>query len=163
MARAPAILLKGLYALMGHLYEIMDDGLHSFADAIELAKAKTHAISALTVEDMHKVAEYVQRDVEDLAHVLEPKNKEELSAWLKFDVDLVENFALEAFLGLADKTSVDLAALKRHGELRRYYTGEISSPGTLTCMACAKPLVFTSTSIIPECHACGAKAFTRMA
>ncbi|MFI3136314.1 MAG: zinc ribbon-containing protein [Methylococcaceae bacterium] len=147
--------------LMGHLYEIMDDGLHSLADAIEIAKEKTHALSVLTQEDIHKVADFVQRDIEDAAHTLQPDNTDDLSEWLKFDVDLIENFALDAFMSVADKTSIELAKLKRHGEQNIYYSGEITSPGTLTCVACAKEVAFKSTSQIPDCPECGAKAFIR--
>lgn len=155
--------VKAYDDLMGHLYEIMDDGLHSLADALEKAKVKTHELSTLTKEDIHKVADFVERDVKDAAHSLQPDQTENLSEWLKFDVDLIENFALSAFMDVADKTSLELAQLKRHGEQQLYYAGEITAPGTLTCTDCGKDIAFKSTSQIPECPACSAKTFKRAA
>jgi hypothetical protein len=147
--------------LMGHLYEIMDDGLHSLADGLEKAKAKTHAVGTFTQEEIHKVANFLQRDIEGAAHSLHTEKQEDLSEWLKFDVDLIENFALDAFMDVADKTSIELAQLKRHGEQKLYYAGEITAPGTLVCTDCHKEIAFKSTSQIPDCPACGGKAFER--
>ncbi|MEQ1637621.1 MAG: zinc ribbon-containing protein [Methylococcales bacterium] len=147
--------------LMGHLYEIMDDGLHTLADGLEKAKAKTHSFGVFTQEEIHKVADYVQRDVEGAAQSLQAKKQENLSEWLKFDVDLIENFALDAFMGVADKTSIELAKLKLQAGQKLYYSGEITSPGTFACVDCSKEIAFKSTSEIPDCPACGGKAFAR--
>ncbi|NOT86093.1 MAG: zinc ribbon-containing protein [Methylococcaceae bacterium] len=147
--------------LMRHLYEIMDDGLHSLADGLEKAKAKTHALGILTPEEMQKIGGFLQRDIEGAAHALHTEKQENLSEWLKFDVNLIESFALDAFMEVADKTSIELAQLKRHGEQNVYYSGEITAPGTLTCTACAKEMAFKSAAEIPDCPACGAKAFVR--
>lgn len=148
-------------SLMEHLYEIMDDGIHSMADAVELAKEKTSALGGLTQEELHKIGDYVQRDVEGAASSLHLDDQENLSEWFKFDIDLLENFALDALMGLADKTSLELAQLKRHGEQNLYFSGEISSPGTFTCTSCNKKLSFKSTVELPTCPECGAKAFKR--
>lgn len=147
--------------LMGHLYEIMDDGLHSLAHGIELAKEKTSALGGLTQEEMHKIGDYLQRDLAGAATSLNEDKEENLSEWLKFDIDLIENFALDAFMSVADKTSLELAQLRRHAEDNIYYTGEITSPGTFSCVACDKVIAFKSTSEVPECPACGAKSFVR--
>lgn len=147
--------------LMGHLYEIMDDGLHSLADGLEKAKTKTHELGVHTQEELHKVSDFLQRDIEGAAHSLNTKPQDNLSEWLKFDVDLIENFALDAFMDVADKTSVELAELKRHGEQKLYFAGEITAPGTLACNGCNKEIAFKSTSQIPVCPVCGASAFMR--
>ncbi len=147
--------------LMAHLYEIMDDGIHSMADAVELAKEKVSALGGLTQEEVHKVGDYLKRDIEGAASSLTHDQQDNLSEWFKFDVDLIENFALDAFMDVADKTGLELAQLKRHAEQNIYYAGEITSPGTFSCMACSKELSFKSTSELPDCPSCGAKAFKR--
>lgn len=154
-------LIEAYNDLMGHLYEIMDDGLHSLADGLEKAKAKSHALGILTQAEVQKTADFLERDIKDAARALHLNQSENLSDWLKFDVDLIENFALDAFKDVADKTSLELAQLKRHGEQNLYYSGEITAPGTLTCQACNKSLTFKSTSEIPDCPDCGAKSFMR--
>ncbi len=156
-------LIKAYDDMMGHLYEAMDDTLHSIADAIEIAKEKTSALGGHTQEEINRIADYVMRDVEHVAN--SPSIKDEnnsLSEWLKFDIDLIENFALDAFMDIADKTKVKLAALEM--EARQYHpykSGEAASPGTFTCDACGKQIAFKSTSIIPECPACKSDSFSR--
>jgi Zinc-ribbon containing domain len=147
--------------LMGHLYEIMDDGLHSLAHGLELAKEKTSALGGLTQEEIHKIGSYLKRDVEGAATSLNASQEENLSDWLKFDIDLLENFALDAFMGVADKTSLELAQLKRHAETNLYIAGEITGPGTFSCVECNKVIAFKSTSEIPVCPACGTNSFVR--
>ena len=149
--------------LMGHLYEAMDNTLHSIADALEIAKEKTSALGGNTQEEINRVADYVMRDVENVA--ASPKLEDEnnsISEWLKFDIDLIENFALDAFLDIADKTKVKLAALEMEAkQYHPYKSGDVTSPGTFTCDACGKEIAFKSTSVIPKCPACQGDAFTR--
>ncbi len=153
--------IKAYDDLMGHLYEIMDDGIHSLAHGIEIAKEKTSALGGLTQEELHNIADFVKRDIEGAAHSLNEDKQENLSEWLKFDVDLIENFALDAFMSVADKTSLELAQLKRHAEQNLYFSGEITGPGTFRCTSCEKTIAFKSTSEIPACPACGQTAFVR--
>lgn len=156
-------LIKSYDDLMGHLYEAMDDTLHSVADAVEIAKEKTSALGGHTQEEINKIADYVMRDVEHIATSTPlPDQNNSLSEWLKFDIELIENFALDAFMEIADKTRVKLAALEMEAKLYHpYKSGEVASPGTFVCGACGKQIAFKSTSIIPECPACKGNSFTR--
>lgn len=156
-------LTKAYDELMGHLYEALDDTLHSIADALEIAKEKTSALGGHTQEEINKVADYVMRDVQHVATspTLADENNS-LSEWLKFDIDLIENFALDAFMDIADKTKVKLAALEMEAQqYHPYKSGEVASPGTFTCDACGKQIAFKSTSLIPKCPACQGDSFTR--
>jgi len=156
-------LIKAYDELMNHLYEALDGTLHSIADALDIAKEKTAALGGHTQEEINRVADYVMRDVQHVATspTLEDENNS-LSEWLKFDIDLIENFALDAFMDIADKTKVKLAALEMEAkQYHPYKTGDITSPGTFTCDACGKKIAFKSTSVIPKCPACQGNAFTR--
>ena len=105
-------LIEAYSDLMAHLYEAMDDTLHSFADAMDIAKAK---IKDLSQEELEKVSGFLTRDVEHAAQHLHAKaghdrtSGESLKEWLKFDIELLENFTFDAFLSLADKSRVELA------------------------------------------------------
>lgn len=156
-------LIKAYDELMGHLYEAMDDTLHSVADALEIAKEKTSALGGHTQEEINKIADYVMRDIEHVATApSQQHDNNSLSEWLKFDIDLIENFALDAFMDIADKTKVKLAALEMEAkQYHPYKSGEVASPGTFTCDACGKEIAFKSTSVIPKCPACQGDAFTR--
>ena len=98
--------------LMRHLHETMDETIHSLADALEISKEKTRKTTDLTQDEIDQVSGYVKRDIEHAAHGLtEKKDSDSLSEWFKFDIELIENFALDAFLSLADKTRLELAKL----------------------------------------------------
>ena len=156
-------LIKAYDDLMGHLYEALDDTLHTVADALDIAKDKTSELGGHTQEEINKIADYVMRDVEHVAtSPAQQHDNNSLSEWLKFDIDLIENFALDAFMDIADKTKVKLAALEMEAkQYHPYKSGEVTSPGTFTCDACGKQIAFKSTSVIPDCPACKGNSFTR--
>lgn len=156
-------LIKAYDELMGHLYDALDGTLHSIGEAMDIAKEKTSSLGGHTQEEINRVADYVMRDVQHAATspTLEEENNA-LSEWLKFDIDLIENFALDAFMSLADKTRVKLAALEMDAkQYHPYQSGDIASPGTFVCDSCGKKIAFKSTSAIPDCPECNAKNFSR--
>jgi hypothetical protein len=134
----------------------------SVAHGLDSAKEKVSEFGGLTQEEAHKVADYVKRDLEDAAHSLNGAGNDSLSEWLKFDVELLENFALDAFMSVADKTRVELAKLDQYARsTETYRSGEVTGPGTLTCEQCSAEITFKSTSVIPACPKCSAKTFIR--
>lgn len=156
-------LIEAYTHLMEHLYEVMDDTLHSLADALEISKQNLHHASELTHEELDRVSTYVKRDIENAAHNLSDDNSNDsLSEWFKFDVELLENFALNAFLNLADKTRVELAHLEQLAKTDNYHTGDICAPGTFVCDECGKEIAFKTPSEIPECPQCQSKTFIRI-
>jgi len=156
-------LIKAYSELLQHLHETMEEALHSFADALEISKHKTRESHGLTHEEADKLSGFVKRDVEDAAHGLDERaDNDSLKEWLKFDIEMLENFAMDAFLSVADKTRIELAKLQQKAVLRRYESGDIVSPGTFVCEACGKEIAFKSPSEIPECPACHANTFVRV-
>lgn len=156
-------LTKAYDDLMGHLYEAMDDTLHTVADALEIAKEKTSALGGHTQEEINKIADYVMRDVEHVAAAPQLENpNDSWSEWLKFDLELIENFALDAFMSIADKTRVKLAALEMEAkQYHPYQSGDVTGPGTFVCDACGKQIAFKSTSVLPDCPECKGTQFSR--
>lgn len=156
-------LTKAYNDLMEHLYEALDGTLHSVADALEVAKEKTSALGGHTQEEINHIADSLMRDVEHVAtsSSIQEEN-DSLSEWFKFDIELIKNFALDAFMSIADKTRIKLAALEMEAkQYHPYASGDVTAPGTLTCDACGKTIAFKSTSVIPQCPACKGTAFTR--
>ncbi|MGZ5052767.1 MAG: zinc ribbon-containing protein [Methylobacter sp.] len=148
---------------MKHLHETMEDTLHSFADALEISKEKTAKTSDLSSDELNKVSDYVKRDVEQAAHGLSSsEDKDSLSEWFKFDIELIENFALDAFLNVADKTRIELAKLEQEAEAHTYHSGDITVPGTFVCDDCGKEIAFKTPSEIPQCPQCHGKTFYRV-
>ncbi|MGD0960293.1 MAG: zinc ribbon-containing protein [Methylomonas sp.] len=155
-------LVKTYNDLLDHLYEAMDDTLHSVADALDIAKEKTSALGGHTQEEINKIADFVMRDVEHAATGAADSKQESLSEWLKFDLNLIEDFALNAFFDVADKTRVKLAALEMDAkQYHPYQSGDIAGPGTFSCDHCGKQIAFKSTSEIPVCPVCHTHSFSR--
>jgi energy-converting hydrogenase A subunit M len=149
--------------LMEHLYLTMDDTLHSLADALEIAKEKLNKVGELTKEEIDTISDALKRDIESAAHGLpDHKDTSSLSEWFKFDINLIENFALDAFLSLADKTRIQLAKLGEEAKHHAYKSGDVTLPGTFKCDKCGKEIAFKATSQIPECPSCHGKTFIRI-
>jgi len=156
-------LIAAYSEFMTHLHETMEDTLHSFAEALEISKEKISKSSDLSKEDIDKVSRYVQRDIEHAAHHMpEHRESDSLSEWFKFDVELIENFTLDAFLSVADKTRIELAKLEQLAQKHSYQSGEITGPGSFICDDCGKEIGFKTPSEIPECPACHGKVFVRI-
>lgn len=153
--------------LIEFLYEAMDDTLHNVAESLETAKEKVSQLGGTvqdyTQDELDRIGHYVMRDIEHAATSPKPvKDDDSLTEWLKFDIDLLENFAFNAFMDIADKTQIELAKLAYQAkQYHPYKSGEISGPGTLVCDKCDKHIAFKSTSVIPKCPACGGENFTR--
>jgi Zinc-ribbon containing domain len=149
--------------LMEQLYLAMDNSLHSMADAWDIAKAKMGKAGELTHEEISTISDALKRDIESAAHGLPGhQDTNSLSEWFKFDIDLIENFTLDAFLSLADKTRIELAKLGEEAKTHRYQSGDVTSPGTFICDHCDKEIAFKAPSQIPECPACHGKTFIRI-
>lgn len=148
---------------MGHLYEAMDNTLHSFADALAISKEKTSQNNALSDEELNTVSASVERDIKHAAQKLPASNdNNSLTEWLKFDIELLENFTLDAFLSVADKTRIELEKIKELAQAHRYTSGDITIPGTFICDDCGKEIAFKTPSEIPECPVCHGKTFVRI-
>lgn len=153
--------------LMENLYQAMDETIHGIADAMAIAKEKTSEfgghIQHFSQEELDKVEHAIMRDMEHAASYSKPLTDDDsLSEWLKFDIKLLEDFAIEKFLGIADKTRVELAKIAHEAaQYHPYHSGDLTGPGTFSCDQCKKTIAFKSPSVIPVCPNCGGKAFTR--
>lgn len=128
---------------------------------IEQAREKAVELGELTREEADKVAMYLQRDLQDAARYI-GESGNDLRDWLKIDLELIEDRILNAMLGVADQT--DLQMLQFQEELTEHatwHTGEVTAPGTLRCLGCGEQIHFHRTSHIPPCPACHGTAFQR--
>lgn len=159
--RAYERMVERVHAAIRHAGE---GRLPSMQRHFDEARDKAVELGELTREEADRIAAYVQRDVEDAAQFLE-RGSENLSSWLRFDLQLIEERLWEMFAQVADRTSLELAALREQANAPpatpAYHTGEITGPGTLQCASCAKRLHFHTTARIPPCPRCHRTAFER--
>lgn len=158
--------LEGYKRMLDRVKHALQD-LESAAEsrlekALDLAKDKALELGELTREEADRVADYLRRDVEDAANYLVGPEGQELAAWLKFDVEQIEQRLLEAFLSAADQTKLELMRLEQRGAIPNVYrAGEITGLGTLDCDQCGTSLHFHEPKHIPACPSCHNKTFTR--
>lgn len=156
-------LTKAYNDFMEYMYEATDDTIHSLADTLESSKEKISQLGGLSQDEINHIATSVSKDIHHAAQHLDENQSESLTEWLKFDINLIENFALDAFLSLADKTRLSLTKISYDAKLysHPYKTGDITAPGSLECEQCHKVIAFKSPHIIPSCPDCGANTFIR--
>ena len=128
---------------------------------IQSARELTSEFEELTREEIELISEYLKRDLVDAGRYIE-ENGKELSDWLKFDIELIEDRFLDTFSVLADQTRLELDQLAREANLLgEWHTGEIVGIGTLVCKACGERLHFEKPGHIPPCPKCHATKYSR--
>lgn len=133
----------------------------AFDNAVERARQTAHDLGELTREESRLVADYLKRDMHDVARHL-AESRQELSEWFRFDVKQIESRMWEMFAAAADKTSLELMRLAGMARKQAVYrTGEVTGPGTLACDACGEQVNFDRPGAIPPCPRCHGEVFHR--
>jgi len=151
--------------MMGRIEQLLDSAeqqaLPVLQKNIEKAKQQAIELKEISQEEAEKLGNYLRRDLHDAAEHLE-QSGQEISTWLNFDLELIEQRILDIFTKVADKTRLELAQLAEQAKrATEYHTGEITSIGTLSCQSCGTVMNFKKTSRIPPCPKCHKTTFTR--
>jgi polyhydroxyalkanoate synthesis regulator phasin len=128
-----------------------------------MAKARDQMVELgeLTREEAAKVANYLERDIQDAAAYIADTGQG-LREWWRFDMKLMEERMVDIFTSVADQTSVQLHEWAEQArQAPAYRTGEITGPGTLVCDGCGEGLTFVKAGRIPPCPKCGGTGFKR--
>lgn len=129
--------------------------------SLEEAREKAVELGELTREEAQRIAQFLQRDIEDAAHYLSESGRE-MSDWFRFDLRLLEERMIEMFSSVADQTRLELLELEERARLAsEYRTGELTGPGTLECAGCSKLMQFVKAGHIPPCPQCHGTVFHR--
>ena len=70
-------------------HEAEEKTLPTLKQALEKAEQKASDLGELSREEIHKLSDYLQRDIHDAAYALSDNGKQ-LADWLEFDLDLAE-------------------------------------------------------------------------
>ncbi len=132
--------------------------------SIEHAAEKAVELGELTREEARLIGDYLKRDLEDAGQYLATTGRD-LRAWLRFDLELLEDRLSDFFQRGVDQSRLDMLALEAPADVEpeRYRSGEITGPGTLQCEECGEPAVFHAPGLIEPCPACGGRNFVRVA
>lgn len=132
-------------------------------DALEQARERAVDLGELTRDEARMLAEFLWRDLEDAGGFL-ARTGRSLRDWLYFDMELLEREFLERFLTVADQTRVEWLEFERQSKQPPVYrTGEMTTAGTLECLACGQQMRFKRPGHIPPCPHCGGTEFQRRA
>lgn len=133
--------------------------------SIEHAAEKAVELGELTREEARLIGSYLQRDWEDAGQYLTVTGRD-LGAWLRFDLELLEDRLLEFLQRGVDQSRLDLLAFETppvDAESELYRCGEITGPGTLQCEECGAWVAFHAPAAIGPCTVCGSQRFLRIA
>lgn len=126
------------------------------------AKEKLLAAEEITEEQGEKLAEYLERDLQDLGRHLAEEGRE-LKDWLGFETALLEDYFADLLLSVADKTEVEWLKLKLQAVERPIYrTGEVAMPGVFECVKCGEKIHLHKAGHIPPCPKCHHTEFKRL-
>ena len=149
--------------MMERVKHALDGHAHSQPSALDraLGWAREQAVNLGEIghEEAQKIADYVYRDIKDLADHLNAARKDN-AAWLHMDLELVEAEIWDLLTSVADKTRVELAELEAQADA--YYTGEVAGPGSLYCDACGHVISLKEAEEIPSCPQCDGNRFHRL-
>lgn len=127
------------------------------------AKEKLMAAGEVTAEEGEKLANYLERDLVDLAGAI-AENGRELRDWLGFETAVLEDYFLTMLKTAADKTEVEWLKLKMEAAAQRpkYKTGEVVAPGTFECVECGEQVHLKKAGHLPPCPKCAHTEFKRI-
>jgi Zn finger protein HypA/HybF involved in hydrogenase expression len=155
-------MMERVKTLLEEFEQAEQETLPNLQRSIERAAEIAVELGELTREEARLVGNYLKRDLQDAGHHL-AETGHDLRAWLRFDLELIEERMLDFLRAAADKTRLEMLAFAESVErATHYYQGEITGPGTLQCEQCGELLAFHQTSLIPACPRCAAAAFSRV-
>ncbi|MFO7640844.1 MAG: zinc ribbon-containing protein [Candidatus Competibacteraceae bacterium] len=138
--------------------------------SIEHAAEKAVELGELTREEARLIGSYLKRDLEDAGEYLTTTGRD-LRAWLRFDLELLEDRMLDFFQRGVDQSRLELREFAPPAEgvegveevkIFEYRSGEITGPGTLRCANCGEQAAFHAPAVIGPCPACGGVTFVRV-
>jgi len=132
--------------------------------SIEHAAEKAVELGELTREEARLIGGYLKRDLEDAGQHLAATGSD-LRAWMRFDLELIEDRLLDFFQSGVDRSRLELSVFETSAtdaEVVLYRSGEVTGPGTLQCGECGELAVFRAPALIEPCAACRGEVFVRV-
>jgi Zn finger protein HypA/HybF involved in hydrogenase expression len=147
----------GLYEkLAARTADLLEEGRKTFDEALKKAKDELTAAGDFSRERADKLGEYVRRDLKQNADkaydaVKKAVEPQRLAAGVQSTFSRILTGAAETLTELAERSERSL----------EYKTGEITSPGTLTCKGCEAEMHMSKTTRIPPCPKCHKTVFRK--
>jgi len=139
--------------------EILKEGRKSVDEALKKASDEITSGGEFTRDQAEKIGSYVRRDLEAVGRkikqardtVIAAAEPHRLAAGVQSGLAKLLNSAADLLSEVADRSE----------KVLEFHTGEVTSPGTLTCRACGKEMSLKATVRIPPCPSCHKTLFRK--
>jgi Zn finger protein HypA/HybF involved in hydrogenase expression len=139
--------------------ELIDSGRKNLDEALKRVGDELVSAGHFTREQSEKIAGYVKKDIQQAvdnadkarAHLKEAVDPQRVAVGAQSLMSRILTRTAETLNGWAQKSEQQL----------EFKTGEITSPGTLTCKKCHETLHMKKTARIPPCPQCHGTLFRK--
>jgi len=150
----------GLYQkIADRAAELFQDGRKTLDEALKKAGDEVASGGEYTKEQAEKIGNYLRRDVSEVGKKAKQASDSVINAVEPHRVAAGVQSGLSRLLRSAADALTEIAGKSEQG--LEFKTGEVTSPGTLTCKDCGKEMHFKSTVKIPPCPSCHKTAFRK--
>jgi hypothetical protein len=139
--------------------EILQEGRKTIDEALKKAGEEISAGGDFTREQAEKAAAYLRRDLSEVGRKLKQSRDTVIAAAEPHRLAAGVQSGLAKLLNTAADFLSDIA--DRSEKVLEFHTGEVTSPGTLTCKDCGKEMKLKSTVRIPPCPSCHKTIFRK--
>ncbi len=139
--------------------EILRDGRKTLDEALKNAGEEVTAGGEYTREQAEKISAYLRRDLTGVGKKSQQARDAVINAVEPHRVAAGVQSGLAKLLTTAADVLNELAG--KSEQVLEFKTGEVTSPGTLTCKDCGKEMHFKSTVKIPPCPSCHKTVFRK--
>lgn len=136
--------------------DLLEEGRKTFDEALKKAKEELASAGDFSREQTDRLGEFVRRDLVENAGkakvaVTKAVEPQRLAAGVQSAFTRILTSAAETLTELAERSEKSL----------EFKTGEITSPGTLTCKECDAEMHMIKTTRIPPCPKCHKTIFRK--
>jgi len=139
--------------------ELLQEGRKTIDEALKKASDEIASGGEYTREQAEKAGVYLRRDLSEVGRKLKQSRDTVIAAAEPHRLAAGVQSGLSKLLNAAAEFLGDIA--DRSEKVLEFHTGEVTSPGTLTCKDCGKELRLKSTVRIPPCPSCHKTAFRK--
>jgi len=139
--------------------EFLADGRKTLDEALKRAKDEITAGGEYTREQAEKIGDYLHRDLSELGKKAQQARDAVFEAVEPHRVVAGVQSGLARLLRTAASLLTEMAG--KSEQILEFKTGEVTSPGTLTCKDCGQEMHFKATVRIPPCPQCHKTIFRK--
>jgi NAD-dependent SIR2 family protein deacetylase len=139
--------------------EILGEGRKTLDEALKKAGDEITAGGGYTREQAEKIGAYLRRDLTEVGRKAQQARNAVLEAVEPHRVVAGMQSGLARLLTTGADLLTELAG--KSEQVLLFKTGEVTSPGTLTCKDCGKEIHFKATVRIPPCPQCHKTVFRK--